>query len=374
MPSASYNDRDRTMPSQPPDRTPSAASLYARLADLPLLIEEHAFEALEQTVPSGWSRTTTVIHLRGGGHEGCGEDVTWNDEDHRRLHEDTAFELAGRHTLDGFSRRLDELELFPQPPSRSDYPLYRRWGFESAALDLALQQAGTSLADALGMAARPLNFVVSTGLGEPARTDALCERLDTYPGMRFKLDLSESWTPELVAELAELGVVDTVDLKGLYHGADFSGPPADPEQYRAVAEGLTDCWIEDPLLNDDTRAALEGHLDRVTWDANLHSLADIVALPSKPRCVNIKPSRFGFLSELLRIYEYCRGQGIAMYAGGQFELGIGREQAQYLASVFHPDAGNDIAPLAYNRPKLERGLPTSPLEARPAARGFRWQA
>lgn len=347
--------------------------LYARIADLPLTVEGHAFEALEQTLPAGWTRATTVIRLRGAGCEGAGEDVTWNDDDQRRLREQTSFELAGDYTLDAFSRRLDEIDLFPQPPSRPDYALYRRWGFESAALDLALQQAGASLADALGMSPAPLTFVVSTGLGEPATADALCERLDLYPDMRFKLDLSESWTPELVERLAELDAVDTVDLKGLYHSADFSGPAPNAAQYSAVAEGLPDAWIEDPYLDDETRAALDGHLDRVTWDANLHALADIVALPFAPRCVNIKPSRFGFLSELLRIYEYCRGRGIAMYAGGQFELGIGRAQAQYLASLFHPDGPNDIAPLAYNHPAVEQGLPTSPLEPRPATTGFRWQ-
>jgi len=351
---------------------PEAKGLYARLADLPLEIEEHSFEGLSQTVPSGWVRQTTVITLRGGGHQGRGEDVTWNDEDQRVLREESAFDLAGSTTLDGFSRRLDEIELFPQPPARSDYPLYRRWGLESAALDLALRQAGCSLAEALGMEVKPLTFVVSTGLGEPASSAALCERLDLYPEMRFKLDLSESWTPELAAELHELGAVDTVDLKGLYHSADFSGPPANPEQYRAVAEGMPEVWIEDPHLKDDTREALAGHEERITWDANIHALADIAALPFKPRSINIKPSRTGFLSELMRIYEYCNGQGIAMYAGGQFELGVGRGQAQMLAAIFHPDGPNDIAPLPYNREKLEAGLPTSPLAPPASNPGFRW--
>ncbi|MGD8330950.1 MAG: hypothetical protein PVJ49_16085 [Acidobacteriota bacterium] len=352
----------------------SDPGLYAKLADLPLKIEGHDFDKLDQTVPSGWVRQTTVVHLHGDGHEGLGEDVTWNDEDQRLLREESSFDLAGEYTLDGFSRRLDELELFPQPPARPDYPLYRRWGLESAALDLGLRQAGRSLADALGMELAPLTFVVSTGLGEPASTAALCERLELYPDMRFKLDLSENWSPELVAELAELGVVDTVDLKGLYHSADFSGPPADPEQYRAVAQGLPESvWIEDPCLNDDTRAALAGHEQRITWDAEIHSLADIAALEWKPRSINIKPSRFGFLSELMRTYEYCRGQGIAMYAGGQFELGVGRGQAQYLAALFHPDGPNDIAPLGYNRAELPADLPTSPLAPRPAASGFRWE-
>lgn len=348
-------------------------SLYSRIADLPLEIDEHALESLEQTVPSGWVRKTTLIRLRGGGREGCGEDVIWNDEDHRLLQQESHLELAGTYTLDEFSRRLDEVDLFPAPPSRSDYALYRRWGFESAALDLALHQSGRSLAEVLDREPQPLTFVVSTGLGDPASTQPLRERLALYPDMRFKLDLSESWTPELVSDLASMAVVDTVDLKGLYHG-DFTGPAPDEGQYRLVAEGLPDAWIEDPLLDEATLEALSDHRDRITWDANIHSVADIATLPFKPLCVNIKPSRFGFLSELLRTYEYCRGQGIEMYGGGQFEVGVGRGQAQYLASLFHPQAPNDISPLAYNRQGLPAGLPTSPLQPAPAKTGFSWQS
>lgn len=347
--------------------------LYARVADLPLEIDGHALESLSQTVPSGWVRKTTLIRLRGSGVEGCGEDVIWNDEDHRVLQQESSLDLTGTYTLDEFSRRLDEVELFPAPPSRSDYALYRRWGFESAALDLALRQADRSLADVLGIEPRPLTFVISTGLGAPASTTPLRERLALYPDMRFKLDLSEDWTPDLVAELASMGVVDTVDLKGLYHG-NFTGPAPDSAQYRMVAEGLPEAWIEDPFLNEATRDALSGHLHRVTWDANIHSVADIATLPFKPHCVNIKPSRFGFLSELLRTYEYCGGQGIVMYGGGQFEVGIGREQAQYLASMFHPNGPNDIAPLAYNSPELSDASPRSPLRPDPAEHGFAWRS
>ncbi len=347
-------------------------SLYSKVADLPLEIDGHDLESLEQTVPSGWVRKTTLVRLRGAGREGCGEDVIWNDEDHRLLQTEARFDLTGTYTLDEFSRRLDEVELFTVPASRPDYTLYRRWGFESAALDLALRQTDRSLADVVGIEPGALTFVISTGLGEPASTTPLRERLALYPDMRFKLDLSPDWSPELVSELASMGMVDTVDLKGLYHG-DFTGPPPDAEQYRMVAEGLPDAWIEDPFLNDATREALSDHVDRVTWDANIHSVADIAALPFKPRCINIKPSRFGFISELFRTYEYCRGQGIVMYGGGQFEVGIGREQAQYLAALFHPDGPNDIAPLAYNRPDLRDDLPRSPLQPVPDETGFGWR-
>ena len=349
-------------------------SLYARLADLPLEISGYTLEPLEQVVPSGWARKTTLIRLHGRGLDGAGEDVIYNDDDHRVLQEEGAdLPLAGTYTLDGFSQRLDEVEMFPRPVSRSDYTLYRRWGFESAALDLALRQAGTSLAVALGIEPAPLTFVVSTGLGDPASTAPLCKRLDLYPNMRFKVDLSTTWTPELAIELSAMEVVDTVDLKGLYRGA-FTGPPADPDLYAMVVENFNDAWIEDPDITEKTESVLAPHRDRITWDANIHSVADIASLPFKPKCVNIKPSRFGFLSELLRAYEYCNGQGITMYAGGQFEQGAGRGQAQYLASLFHPDAPNDIAPLPFNEHELAADLPTSPLAPAPASTGFRWGA
>ena len=61
-----------------------------------------------------------------------------------------------------------------------------------------------------------------------------------------------------------------------------------------------------------------------------------------------------------------------MYGGGQFELGVGRGQIQYLASLFHADGPNDVAPGGYNDPEPGGGLPASPLPVAVAATGFRW--
>jgi len=44
---------------------------------------------------------------------------------------------------------------------------------------------------------------------------------------------------------------------------------------------------------------------------------------------------------------------------------------EYLASLFHPSAPNDVAPGAYNDPEPRDGLPPSPLEPATQA-GFRW--
>ncbi len=66
---------------------------------------------------------------------------------------------------------------------------------------------------------------------------------------------------------------------------------------------------------------------------------------------------------MLDAYDYCAERGIGNYGGGQFELGPGRGQIQYLASLFHPDTPNDIAPTGYNLPVARAGLPASPLGA-----------
>ena len=89
--------------------------------------------------------------------------------------------------------------------------------------------------------------------------------------------------------------------------------------------------------------------------------------------VNIKPSRVGGLPKLCATYDYCADRGIGAYGGGQFELGPGRGQAQYLASLFHPDTPNDLAPVGYNVEDPPAGLPDSPLAPAPAAVGFRWE-
>jgi L-alanine-DL-glutamate epimerase-like enolase superfamily enzyme len=343
------------------------------IADLPLEVEGYGLEGLEFSVGPEFTRLTTVIRLRGAGEEGIGEDVTYDALDQIALQDAGAtLPLAGSWTLASFCDRLDELDLWLSPPVREVSRNYRRWAFESAALDLALRQAGRTLADALGREPRPLSFVVSCRLGDPSTFEPIARRLERYPSMRFKLDPTNDWTDELIAQLAETGAVDTLDLKGFYKGTPVD-VDTDPELYRRVAEAFPAAWIEDPdLSHAEAAAVLEPHRDRLTFDAPLHSLADIEELPFRPKAINVKPSRFGGLRTLLGIYDWCEAQGVAMYGGGQFELGPGRGQIEYLASLFHPDMPNDVAPVGYHAPEPADGLPESPLEPRIAATGFRW--
>jgi L-alanine-DL-glutamate epimerase-like enolase superfamily enzyme len=345
---------------------------YARLAELPLQIDSYDLAPLERDVSSEFTRHTTVIRMSGGGHEGVGEDVAYDALDHVALQDAGAIlPLAGTWTLGSFGARIAELDLFPAEPVRDVSRLYRRWAYESAALDLALRQAGKSLAEALGRDPRPVTFVVSLRLGKPATLDPVRRRLDAYPSLRFKLDPTSDWTDELIGALVETAAIDSVDFKGFYKGTVVDQPP-DPDLYRRVVAAFPDAWIEDPALTDETRAVLAGTEDRITWDAPIHSIADIEALPFPPKMVNVKPSRFGGLEALLDAYDYLGERGIGAYGGGQFELGPGRGHIQYLASLFHPDTPNDVAPTGYNVPDTPPGLPSSPLPPQPSQTGFRW--
>ena len=345
---------------------------WERVADLELEIDDYALEGLEFQFSEEFLRKTTVIRLLGAGEEGVGEDVVYavaNQEAQQRR--GPVLPLAGRYTLAEFSAHLATLELFADEPEMDVFPLYRTWAFESAALDLALRQAGTTLAQRVGRELRPLTFVSSLRLGEPPTLEPVLRRLEIAPDLRFKLDATPSWDDTLIASLVELDAVDSVDMKGQYKGTIVDQPP-DPVLYRRVLEAFPEAWIEDPHTTPEIDALLEPYHDRVTWDAIIHSIGDIEALPYRPRMVNLKPSRLGGVRSLFDAYDYCAREGIAAYGGGQTELGPGRGQIQYLASLFHPDTPNDVAPGGYNKPDPRPDLPGSPLEPAPAATGFRW--
>ncbi|KYH25664.1 hypothetical protein HAPAU_23390 [Halalkalicoccus paucihalophilus] len=346
-------------------------ALYDAVSDLPVEIEAVSLSRRERDTSSGFTRVSTVISLSGESEEGRGEDVTYETQDHDALLKAGAPDLSGTYTLDEFSERVGDLDLFPSGPSRPDFENYRRWGFESAALDLALRQADTDLASALGREYEPVSFIASTRLGEPPSTDRVERFLENNPELEFKLDPTSEWDDALVERLAETGAVRVVDLKGQYEGTEVDQAP-DPELYERVVEGLPEAVIEDPAITEGTRSVLTGHEERVSWDATIHGLESLEELPWEPEWLNVKPSRFGSVESLFETVDHCTEHGITTYGGGQFELDVGRGQIQALASLFYPDSANDVAPGVYNDPEIPEGLPTSPLSPPEESTGFRW--
>jgi len=352
---------------------PESTNTWKLVSELPLQIDSYALEPLQALVSSEFERKSTVIRLSGAGHEGMGEDVTYDAIDQEILQAAGAdLPLQGSWTIGSFSEHVAQMDLFAEEPQREVSKRYRVWAYESAALDLALRQAATTLHETLQRTPEPVRFVVSLRLGEPPSMKPIRERLAAYPGLRFKLDPTSSWSELLIAELVQTGAVESVDFKGYYSGSIVDQAP-DPVLYRRVAEAFPDAWIEDPALTPETDAALAEHRERFSWDAPIHSVADIEGLPYPPKMVNIKPSRLGGLRNLLDAFDYCAEHGIGNYGGGQFELGVGRGQIQYLASLFHGDAPNDVAPTGYNLPEPPAGLAKSPLTPSPSEVGFRWE-
>jgi hypothetical protein len=347
---------------------------FDRIADLKLGVDGYSLIPLVGELSPELTRHCTVVQLQGGGLTGEGEDVVYEASDQAAFQQaGPIHDLAGSWTLAGFCEHVESLELFAQPPAWEVYRSYRVWAFESAALDLALRQAGLTLHRAVDRDPAPMRYVASTRLGEPPLIEPVTKRLSLDPTLRFKLDATSSWTPELIDALVATASVDSIDFKGLYPGNNVVHQPADPVLYQRIATAFPDAWLEDPDLSlPEAAAALASARGRITWDASIHSVDDIQALPFKPRMVNIKPSRLGTLAKLMETYDHCEHHGIGAYGGGQSELGVGRGQAQYLAALFHPDTPNDLAPSAYNLADPPAGLPSSPLTADFSEPGFRW--
>lgn len=333
---------------------------YALLADLPLVIDDYTIERSEMEVSSGFRRVTTTVALRGDDRVGRGEDVTYAAEDHESYPLDLP--LAGVRTLDACSALVGGLDLFPErPPQQESFRHYRRWAFESAALDLALRQQGRTLAAVLGREYMPVRFAVSTRLD-------ITPWLEVEPTLEFKLDPTPQWDAGTVARIAATGRVRVIDFKAFYEGSPVDNPP-DPVQYRTVAAAFPDAVLEDPALAGPAREALDGQEARFSFDAPIHSWADVEALARRPGYLNIKPSRFGSLRALLDCVERAQAAGIVLYGGGQFELGVGRDQIEALASLFYADGPNDVAPREYHGAP-RGGVPRSPLVPLPPESGF----
>jgi hypothetical protein len=346
-------------------------SLWDRLSALPLVVEAYELDRLSARVTSGFERVTTRIRLRGADAEGLGEDVSPYEGEDDTLHvAGPVLPLAGEWTVGSFCDRLMELDQWPVPPRWEMARRWRHWAFESAALDLALTQAGRPLHEVVGREPAPVTFVNSLGLGDPPSFDPIQQRLERTPELRFKLDAAPAWTPELIEALAGTGAVEIIDFKGQY-GLETGELPALVTMYERVIAAFPGALLEDGHDLPEVARLLEPEAHRISYDAPIQSVADLDATPFPPRAVNVKPCRVGDLRSLLDVYAACEARGLVTYGGGMGELDVGRGQIQLLAALFHPDGPNDVAPSGYNADPLAADLPPSPLPADPAPAGFR---
>lgn len=352
----------------------NAITTWQLISELALTIDEApATRQLSLDGATSFTRITTEVLLSGAGHTGVGENVAYQSDVHAAIAQHLpTIDLRGTWTLGGLAEHLDATTLVP-PGEWFDYASFHRCAIESAALDLALQQAGSNLAELCDTTFTPVRFCVSMGLGSPPDSHRALEWIECLPNIEFKLDASREWNDDLVDELAATSRVRVVDIKAHYTGDWIDNTP-DPELYERIASRLPGVLIEDAWLDETTRKALgDDALARLSWDAPIHSVSDLNALTITPAAINIKPSRIDSLRELLAIIQWCAAREIPCYAGGQFELGRGRTQAQQLASLFYPHAVNDIAPATWHTARPGDKVDVSPLPI-PTSPGFGWQA
>jgi L-alanine-DL-glutamate epimerase-like enolase superfamily enzyme len=323
--------------------SPDALELTRRIEALP--VEVRRVTAGASTRPAagyGEGRPSAVVRVEGGGAVGVGESVAWTPEDQARFAARCPALLpAGRQRVWEIVRRLRE----------ATDDRYERAALELAVIDLALTQRGTNLFQLAGRPPRPVMFLLSF----PTFADPGLELrrvLAVAPGARVKLDVDPDWPEAVLSDLAGLGAVAVLDCK-LRGDGDLA---------ERVHAWLPEAMIEDPKLERPhpwapgrTSASLAA---RVSFDAPVRLAEDIAMLPLRPAAVNVKPARMGGLLEALRAIGACQRAGIATYVGGMFEVGPGRSQVQVLASLFSPEAWNDVAPI----PAREAGpWPRSPL-------------
>ena len=243
------------------------------------------------------------------GEEGLSEDITLF------MGEAADLPLEGEWTLGSFCDHLAALDQWPDgPPEWEMARRWRNWGYEAAALDLALRQSGRPLHEVLGREPRPVTFVNSLGLGDPPAVDTILRRLERYPGLRFKLDAAPTWTPEIVAALAGHGRRPHDRLQGPVRAWRSRTPRR--------SRGCTSCsWRPSPsrcsrirTTCPRSRRSSTPHAARVSYDAPIHTVDDLDATPIPARTFNIKPTRIGSLRDLFAIYAACEERGLGCTA------------------------------------------------------------
>ena len=356
--------------------TDGRVSTYDLLADLPLEVEDYTLERARARRLQRLHPPVDRHPPRGGGHEGLGEDVTYDGVDH------VASRTPGRPAA---GRALHAWRTFCRPPrrrstcsrpsrcatSRASTGAGRS---SSAALDLALRQAGQPLHEVLGREPRPVTFVVSLRLGEPATLAPLAPAAGALPGAALQARPDRELDARADRASSPPPAPSTRSTsRALYRGTVVDNP-ADPVLYRRVAEAFPEAWIEDPDLDSPRPAdALADAHDRITWDAPIHSVVDIEALPFPPqdgqRQALALRRRCASCSAPTTTAPSTASAPTAA-ASSSSGRGAGRSSTSRRCSI--PTRPTTSRRAATTRPTARPGLPLSPLEPVPSAVGFRW--
>ena len=344
-------------------------------------IDDYALERLQRDVSSDFTRVSTVIRLRGGGEEGVGEDVTYDAADH-----DVA---AGGRARCSRSPGDWTLGVVLRPP-RGARPLARAAAARRLASlpPLGLRVGGARPRAApgrarrctrsLGREPRPVTFVVSLRLGEPATLEPVRARASSATRRCASSSTRRrDWTTSSIAELAATGAVDSRRLQGPLRGhGRRPAAPTRPSTGASPRRSRTRGSRTRKLDAGDRRGA------RARTATASPGTRTSTASPTSRRCRSRRrwstSSRraSAALRELLarlRLLRRARHRHVRRRPVRARRRAAARSSTSPRSST--PTRPNDVAPGGYNDVDPPDGLPSSPLRAaRPTPTGFRWDA
>ncbi|MFP6664604.1 MAG: hypothetical protein VCC00_10420 [Deltaproteobacteria bacterium] len=304
---------------------PELAALALRLRRLPLQVSEISVKRNDAAIPGYGEelRPSSTVAIAGLGASGYGEHVGWTPAAHSAFEENSRRMPHGATTVENFALAIEERLI----------DSYDRAALEAAAIDLALGQAGETLATFCGRPFAAVRYVRSfSPLADPV-ADLPRLRAEA-PGIEFKLDVDLQWSPDALAVLAAAEDIAILDFKQAGSAA----------QARQIHRQIPGPLVEDPGGTATLPPAMR---NRLSLDASISGPQPLRAIEQhSPVAVNLKAPRIGSVLRLIDIAAFCAARGIRTYLGGMFEVGVGRRQALALAALICPSAPNDIAPIA----------------------------
>ena len=192
----------------PPDEGHSAASgtetTYSRVAELPVRIERCELLPLVRDTSSGFTKISTVVRLTGNGHEGQGEDITWDQIDQieqLRRPGDLAW-LRGSRTAGGILHAVGAGRPFPGRADPRQRPLLPPLGVRERGARPRPTPERPLAAGRPRASGEARDFRGVDPARGPRQHRPPASAAQGRPGLRFKLDPIASWDDELLAELA----------------------------------------------------------------------------------------------------------------------------------------------------------------------------
>ena len=267
--------------------------------------------------------------------EGWGECVAMSEPRYSSEYVDGAAEVIRRFLVPALASlsHVDAVSAESAFASIKGHPMAKA-AVQTAVLDAQLRVAGMSFGAFLGAVRPMVPAGVSVGIMDsvPELLAAVESYLDAGY-LRIKLKIEPGWDVEAVRAVRERfgdGVLLQVDANTAYSLSDA--------RHLARLDPFDLLLIEQPLPEDDLR----GHaaLARVVrtpicLDESITSAraaADAIALGACA-IVNVKPGRVGGYLEARRIHDVCAANGIAVWAGGMLETGLGRAANVALAAL-----------------------------------------